>query len=174
LVKAKIILSQAGTLKASDPLYGLRKSQYHAVPIDVIANNTYVITHMQAKGDEFDPYLYLEDPAGKIVAQDDDGAKDFGGGRLDSRIRFVAPQTGKYRIIVTALQPAIPAEASNSVGGSVTKGRFGGGLSDRVQDRLWRENSQLHDGHRQLWFCWDALRLSSTARTANVSAAVGD
>jgi thiol-disulfide isomerase/thioredoxin len=50
---------------------------------------------------EFDTYLRLENAAGKQVAFNDDiDAKN-----LNSRILYVAPKTGEYRIIATTFEP---------------------------------------------------------------------
>jgi thiol-disulfide isomerase/thioredoxin len=48
--------------------------------------------------DDFDAFLFLEDPNGKTLAQDDDS-----GGGLNSRIVHKAASTGEYRIIATTL-----------------------------------------------------------------------
>ena len=52
---------------------------------------------------DFDTFLRLEDPAGKEVAFNDD--IDLANKILDSRIIYVAPKTGEYRIIVTTYDP---------------------------------------------------------------------
>jgi Ca2+-binding EF-hand superfamily protein len=46
----------------------------------------------------FDAYLYLADPDGEILAQDDDG-----GGNLNSRIVYRADRRGTYYLIATSL-----------------------------------------------------------------------
>jgi len=58
----------------------------------------------------FDTYLYLIDPAGRVVAEDDDG-----GGGLNSRIpagsgSLVLPSTGTYSIEVTSYAPYATGE----------------------------------------------------------------
>ena len=60
------------------------------------AGKTYVIT---MRSDDFDSYLFLEDGAGKVLAQDDDS----GGGNtgLDAQITFNCTKAGTYRIIAT-------------------------------------------------------------------------
>jgi len=47
---------------------------------------------------DFDAYLYLEDPDGNVVDQNDDNGES-----LDSRIIYAADKTGVYRIIATSL-----------------------------------------------------------------------
>lgn len=46
--------------------------------------------------DQIDPYLYLEDSTGKVVALDDDG-----GGGLNAKIVFTPAKNGEYKIICT-------------------------------------------------------------------------
>lgn len=46
---------------------------------------------------DFDTYLKLQDPKGKIVAQDDDG-----GDKLNSRLFYKTKVGGKYKIIATS------------------------------------------------------------------------
>ena len=61
----------------------------------MVAGKTYQIDMTKANGG-LDPYLRLEDSAGKNVAQDDDS-----GGNLNARIMFNCTQTGEYRIVAT-------------------------------------------------------------------------
>src|SRR6185295_14069371 len=49
---------------------------------------------------DFDAYLRLLDPAGKQVAEDDDGGEG-----LNARINFKAPEDGNYKIIATTFKP---------------------------------------------------------------------
>jgi hypothetical protein len=65
------------------------------------AGQTYQID-MKALDKSIDPYLCLEDPDGKVVAEDDDG-----GGNLDARIIHKATKSGKYRVIATGLGPGV-------------------------------------------------------------------
>ena len=58
----------------------------------------------------FDCYLYLEDPDGRLVAEDDDG-----GGGLDSRIIHKAAKSGLYRIIATSLDGKSTGQFSLSI-----------------------------------------------------------
>jgi serine protease Do len=51
-------------------------------------------------GKQLDPFLILEDTAGKKLAEDDDG-----GGDLNAKIVFRAPADGVYRIICTTFNP---------------------------------------------------------------------
>ncbi len=68
--------------------------------VHFVANNTYVIDH---RSNAFDAYLRLEDPHGRVVMEDDDSGRFAGGGPLDARIVYRAPESGTYRIIATSL-----------------------------------------------------------------------
>jgi hypothetical protein len=48
----------------------------------------------------FDPYLRLQDDAGKVLSFDDDSA-----GSLNARIIFTPTKAGQYRIIAMAFNP---------------------------------------------------------------------
>jgi hypothetical protein len=69
-------------------------------PIKMKQGNTYVIDMIgkTQTGFGFDPYLRLEDPAGREVAKDDDS-----GGKLNARISYACPKDGTYTIIATTL-----------------------------------------------------------------------
>jgi hypothetical protein len=54
------------------------------------------------KSTELDSYLKLHDPAGKLVAENDDIAP----GNQDARIIFTPKETGVYRITATSFQEA--------------------------------------------------------------------
>jgi hypothetical protein len=64
--------------------------------VEFEAGRTYQID--QASG-RFDSYLYLEDPDGNIVAEDDDS-----GGNLNARIVHQAAKAGRFHIIATSLE----------------------------------------------------------------------
>lgn len=61
--------------------------------VNMVAGKTYVID-MEGP---FDPYLRLEDANGLEMARDDDG-----GDGLNSRLTYVCPRTGMYRIFATS------------------------------------------------------------------------
>jgi len=80
-----------------DKGYKNRNDHLHKVwTLKMEADKTYVIT---MRSDDFDSYLFLEDGAGKVLAQDD----DTGGGNtgLDAQITFNCTKAGTYRIITT-------------------------------------------------------------------------
>ena len=61
----------------------------------MVAGKTYTI-RMMATQNGFDPYLYLKDPRGMQVREDDDG-----GNGLDSLIVYTAPANGVYTILAS-------------------------------------------------------------------------
>jgi WD40 repeat protein len=63
--------------------------------------------------DRFDPFLRLEDPSGKIVAQDDDA-----GGFPNARIHFKATVSGAHKIICTTAFPNMFGRFALTVTGS--------------------------------------------------------
>ena len=88
-------VSVSSFLVANDPPYKNKNiSKPFLLPME--AGKTYQIDY---RSTVFDCYLYLEDPDGRIVGEDDDG-----GGGLDSRIVHKATKSGKYRIIATSLE----------------------------------------------------------------------
>jgi hypothetical protein len=88
------LASYKGTLEKDDPQYMKKISKIFTIEFE--ADKTYQIDHMSM---EFDAYLYLLSPDGKLVlAQDDDGGEG-----LNSRIVFKAEKAGVYRIVATSL-----------------------------------------------------------------------
>jgi hypothetical protein len=80
-----------------DPQDTVRAGSHSKVhTFKMAAGKTYVIDMITRSGPQFDPYLRLEDPDGKMVAQDDDG-----GGFPNARITFTAERGGDYKIIAT-------------------------------------------------------------------------
>jgi len=72
-----------------------RQSNAKVYQVKMTAGKTYTVD-MEAADENFDPYLRLEDMAGKQLAFDDDG-----GDNLNSRITHKAAADGTYRIIAT-------------------------------------------------------------------------
>jgi hypothetical protein len=101
------LLKEKKELTDDDPKYAnrelARKDSHHkAFPIKLTAKTFYVIDMVRTGEDEqFDPFLYLEDADGKIVAADDDS-----GGNLNARIVFQPRRSGEFRIIASTLTPA--------------------------------------------------------------------
>jgi hypothetical protein len=98
---SRMILDQKGTWTQQDPLYPARNSRYKSYTVNLQAGKIYTIDLKSANGGldgVQDPYLYLTDAAGTILAQDDDG-----GGGLDARIIYAPAKGGQYQIIATSL-----------------------------------------------------------------------
>jgi Bacterial pre-peptidase C-terminal domain len=91
----KLILEEKGLLTDTEPLDLVRKkgcySKMHT--LKMAAGSTYTIDLVS---NDFNAFLRVEDPDGKSLAEDDDGA-----GKLNARIVFTPTADGVYRIIVT-------------------------------------------------------------------------
>lgn len=72
---------------------------YDAYVFDGRRNQEVEIT-LTDTADEGDPYLYLLDPSGNIIAEDDDG-----GGNLNSRIVQLLTERGEYTVVATSFAP---------------------------------------------------------------------
>jgi serine protease Do len=83
-----------GALAKTDPRY--RGQKIHKLfTLDCEAGKTYQFDQVSGA---YDAYLYLEDPDGAVVAEDDDS-----GGNLNARIFHKAEKTGRYHIVATSL-----------------------------------------------------------------------
>jgi hypothetical protein len=99
---AKPLVEEKSKWDKDDPTYKPERPESHFKPykVPMKAGQLYVIDLV--KGDNnTDPYLYLEDPKGQVVAQDDDS-----GGNLNARIIYMPMQDGEYRVIATTLLKA--------------------------------------------------------------------
>jgi hypothetical protein len=97
-VPPKVGLRIESKLAVTDARDKVRKASFCKVYLVLFASGkTYTIRHL-SKGSTHDPYLRLEDPDGKNLAEDDDGD-----GGLNSRITFACPKDGVYRVIITSL-----------------------------------------------------------------------
>ncbi len=105
---AKPALEENGTLAADDPIYsnedGVKSQGPHkAFKLKLKARQLYVIDLERAAGKDkerrrdWDPYLMLEGPGGKIVSSDDDSGND-GNARIIIQVR----RAGEYRVIATS------------------------------------------------------------------------
>ena len=78
---------------------GKNKAPNFAYNVRFTAGKTYVIDMISANQQALDPYMILFDPAGKKIAEDDDG-----GDGLNARIIHRAEATGTYRIVCTSFE----------------------------------------------------------------------
>ena len=93
-VQLKLEKGQAvynGNLGANEPTY--KNKRHRPLEINLVAGKTYQSDMMSQ---DFDCYLFLENPKGQLIAQDDDG-----GDGLNSRIVIRAQDAGVHRIIAT-------------------------------------------------------------------------
>lgn len=96
-LNANPVFLQNGSIVKADPPYPENRNPHKAFNIPMKEGKFYVID-LKKKGGNMDPYLFLEDPAGKIIQRDDDS-----GGFPDARILVKAGEAGAYRVIATCL-----------------------------------------------------------------------
>lgn len=84
-----------GALQRGDLMLSNRYTKVHPVRLEVGA--VYIIN---ARSQQFDTLLKVEDKQGKFLAQDDDG-----GDGTNSRLEFAPPASGEYRLIITTYAP---------------------------------------------------------------------
>jgi hypothetical protein len=101
-LKLTEVLKKEDSLGANDPKYMnpmvFRKAPHKFYVMKMKAGQTYVIDMVRKGNSTLDPYLYVENAKGNVLASDDDG-----GGFPNARIMFRAPEDGMYRIIASAL-----------------------------------------------------------------------
>ena len=98
----KALLSLANNLTANDPKDRIRKDMFAKVHTVTLDAGQVIIIDLEsgdgsAKPGFFDTWLRLEDPAGKVLGDNDDG-----GNGLNSRMEFTVPANGTYRLVVTS------------------------------------------------------------------------
>ena len=92
-----------GAIQETDEMYnGNKLSKIFNIKLE--KGKTYQFDHMSKA---FDAYLYLEDPEGKLLAEDDDGGEG-----TNARIVHYAATTGTYRLIATSLGGTRPGAFS--------------------------------------------------------------
>jgi hypothetical protein len=64
-----------------------------------IEQGTDLVVAMLADSSALDPYLGVLDPAGNVVAEDDNSAANYGGGAKDAYLRLTIPQSGEYIVV---------------------------------------------------------------------------
>ncbi len=84
----------AGKLTADDPRDRRRNAASKVYTVKLKAGKVYQIDMMSRA---FDSYLFLEDPKGRQLAEDDDS-----GGMLNAQIIFNCQRDGDYKIVCTA------------------------------------------------------------------------
>ncbi len=93
----KEVLTVKSQLTNNLPKDKVQQGSFHRVhEVKMVKDRVYVV---ELASKDFDSYLRLEDPQGQELADDDDG-----GGGLNSRIVFQAPDSAVFRIIATTLE----------------------------------------------------------------------
>jgi tetratricopeptide (TPR) repeat protein len=94
------VLEVGNGLKVSGTLDKAKSRQVYRVKLH--EGGTYVIDMVSPNPKALDPLLRLTEPAGKVLAVDDDGGVSY----LSARIVFLAPATATYRIEATSANGA--------------------------------------------------------------------
>jgi hypothetical protein len=97
----KIILEEKGPWTKQDPIHPSTRSPYKTYKAAFKAGKVYTIDLVKNEKGQ-DPYLFLTDNAGKILAKDDDS-----GGYPNARIIFTPTQDGEYQIIATTITESL-------------------------------------------------------------------
>lgn len=96
------LLDEKGKTTANDPVYqnpnGGNRGPHKAFDVNFKAGQIYIVTLDMATQGQFDPYLLIEGPGGKVLAENDDGGES-----LNSLIVFQPKRGGEHRLIATGL-----------------------------------------------------------------------
>jgi hypothetical protein len=97
------LLDEKAKTTANDPQYqhpggGGNRGPHKAYTVNFKAGQIYIISLDMTQQGEFDPYLLVEGPGGKVVAENDDG-----GTNLNSLIVYQPKRGGEHRLIATGL-----------------------------------------------------------------------
>lgn len=93
----KEVLTVKSQLTNDLPKDKVQQGSFHRIhEVKMVKDRVYVV---ELTSKDFDSYLRLEDPQGQELADDDDG-----GGGLNSRIVFQAPDSAVFRVIATTLE----------------------------------------------------------------------
>jgi tetratricopeptide (TPR) repeat protein len=103
-------------LKATDPLDRVQKQSHVRMHNIDLQEGQAILAELRSL--DFDPLLRIEDDEGQVLGQND----DVGPGDLTSRLGFVAPRAGQYRLIVTSPEPGRTGEYRLEVAGLQTDG----------------------------------------------------
>jgi len=101
IVEVKLALSVREQLTKKDPIYPRRGAPHKVHTVQLQADRNYQIDMMSRV---FDAYLFLEDSAGNVLSEDDDGGEG-----LNARIIFRPLKTDTYRIVATTYNRGAPS-----------------------------------------------------------------
>jgi len=99
----KLILEETGPWTKQDPVHPATRSPFKTYKVALKAGKVYTIDLVKKEKGQ-DPYLFLTDKAGKILAKDDDS-----GGFPNARIIFTPSQEGEYQILATSINQSLGA-----------------------------------------------------------------
>lgn len=91
------ILHVEGTITEKDQFAGQKFAQVHQVVLQAGKTYLFDMISQEKNPKEFDPFLILKDPEGKVVASDDDS-----GGFPNARILYKPAVAGTYQVIATS------------------------------------------------------------------------
>jgi hypothetical protein len=97
----KTLLEEKGTWTNGDPVHPTTHSPQKTYKVNLKAGKKYTIDLISNVPGQ-DPFLFLTNSTGQVLAQDDDG-----GGFPNARIIFFPAQDGEYRIIATSINRAL-------------------------------------------------------------------
>jgi hypothetical protein len=101
IVELKVELSVQAQLTKQDPVYPRRGGLYKLYTVKLEAGKVYQIDMMSRA---LDAYLFLEDAAGNLLTEDDDGGEN-----RNARIIFRPSKTATYRVVATTFERAAGA-----------------------------------------------------------------
>ncbi|HAO13932.1 MAG TPA: serine protease [Planktothrix sp. UBA8407] len=93
--RGQLILNQKGVLENQDSVLSSDNSLYDEYTFDGKQGQSVVI---RLESQDFDSYLALFDPQGKLIAENDDASQSD----KNAQIRVTLPATGRYRVVVNA------------------------------------------------------------------------
>ena len=125
----------------------------------------------QMNSEAFDPYLYILDHDGMIIAEDDDSA-----GHLDARIRLTFPSTGAYSVITSSFSGGIGAYTLSTFIFEVSPVQYNDfDIGDEIQGSLSENDGQINNGYYADGYTFEGragLRLQIEMNTNEFGAAL--
>jgi len=129
------LLDEKGKTTPTDPVYqhpngGGNRAPYKAYTVNLKAGQVYIMTLQMTQQGEYDPYILLEGPGGKVVAENDDD-----GMSLNSLLVYQPKRSGEYRIIASGLgnrTGGFHLKVVTTVGGAGAGTKAGPGDDDPV------------------------------------------
>ncbi len=146
--KSKSIFSDDGELITESDFFSEREGRHYAS--HKFSGKAHQIVSISLTSDSFDPFLFLVDSKGNILARDDDG-----GSELNSAIVFQLPNDGSYQVIATTYAEGAIGEYSISVNTENTPLVLTGHQGSVLQVTFSPDGQQIAtsgaDGTARLW-----------------------